>query len=77
MAIRDSTKEERDIWVVNTGCNSLVTNNIKWYINFVEFTKSQQIGGHSSKPTLAYRTGTIVLLALRPGGRSKLELKDM
>jgi len=76
MAVRN-TMEERDTWVADSGCDGHVTNNMKWYINFVEFTKPRKIGGHSSQPTLAWGTGTALLPALRPGGKSELELQDV
>jgi hypothetical protein len=76
MALRDLI-EERDTWVADSGCNGHVTNNMKWFTDFTEFTTPRMIAGHSSEPTLAWGTGTVLLPALRPKGRSELELRDV
>ena len=50
---------------------------MKWFIDFQEFPTPRLIGGHSAEPSLAWGTGTVLLHALRPEGRSRMELKDV
>ena len=77
MALRNDAINERDTWIADTGCDGPVANDMKWYVDFVEFAEPRRIGGHSSEPTLAWGTGTVMLPTLRPGGRSELELRDV
>jgi len=76
MALR-SHIEEKDTWIADSGCDKHVSNSIKWYTEFTEFPTPRKIGSHSTEPTLAWGTGTVILPALRPEGRSELELKDV
>jgi hypothetical protein len=69
--------DERDTWIADSGCDGHVTKNMKWYTEYTEFPTPRMIRGHSSEPTLAWGTGTVLLPALRPGGRSELELRDV
>ena len=77
MALRSEAEEEKDVWIADSGCDGHVTNNMKWYTDFVEFPTPRKIGGHSTEPTLAFGTGTIMLPALRPDGRTEMELRDV
>src|SRR6266516_1469740 len=69
--------DERDTWIADSGCDGHVTNNLKWYTEYTEFSTPRMIRGHSSEPTLALGTGTVLLPALRPEGRSELEFRDV
>jgi len=77
MALRDDAVNEKDVWIADTGCDGHITNDMKWYVDFVEFTEPRRIGRHSSEPTLAWGTGTAILPMMRPGGQSELELHDV
>jgi len=50
---------------------------MKWYIEYTEFLISRIIVGYSTEPTLTWGSGTVLLSALRPKGKSRLELKDV
>ena len=38
MAFREPIEDDKDIFVADSGCNGHVTNDMKWYIDFEEFT---------------------------------------
>jgi hypothetical protein len=76
MAVRNQI-DERDTWMVDSGCSGHITNNMKWYIDYIEFSMPRIIKGLAPETTLAWGTGTVLLPALRPEGRSELELQDV
>src|SRR5437764_2185301 len=76
MAVRNQI-DERNTWMVDSGCSGHITNDMKWYIDYVEFSMPRIIKGLAPETTLAWGTGTVLLPALRPEGRSELELQDV
>jgi hypothetical protein len=76
MAFRQPLEEKRDIWIADSGSDGHVTN-MKWFTDFKEFPTPRKINGHSSEPTLALGTGTVLLPALRPEEKSELEIRDV
>ena len=56
--------DERHTWIADSGCDGHVTKNMKWYTEYTEFPTPRMIRGHSSEPTLAWGTGTVLLPAL-------------
>jgi hypothetical protein len=77
MAFRQPLKEKKDIWITDSGFNSYITNNIKWYTKYTEFLILKIIKGYSSEPTLILGIRTVLLPTLRPKGRSRLEIRDV
>jgi hypothetical protein len=53
MAFRQPLKEKKDVWIADSGSDGHVTNNMKWFTDFKEFSTPKKISGHSSEPTLA------------------------
>jgi hypothetical protein len=48
MALRSEVEEEKDVWIADSGCDGHVTNNMKWYTDFVEFpTRRSQHGAYA------------------------------
>ncbi len=76
LAVRN-VKDDRDTWVADSGANIHVTNNMKWFINFSEFSTPRMINGHSSESTLAWGSGTVLLPALNPAGLCPMKLQDV
>src|SRR5437016_10043176 len=76
LALRQPLKEKKtDVWVTSVRCNGHITNDIKWYIEYTKFPTPRIINRHTSQPILAYGTGTILLPALRPEGRTHMEIQ--
>jgi hypothetical protein len=77
MAFRQPLEEKKDVWIADSGSDGHITNDMKWYTEYTEFPTPKMIKGHSSEPTLALGTGIVLLPALRPEGRSQLEIRDV
>jgi len=50
---------------------------MKWFIDYSECSTPRIIAGVSSEPAMAWGSGTILIPALRPEGRTHMELKDI
>jgi len=70
-------EEKKDIWIADSGSDGHITNNMKWFKDFKEFLIPKKISGHSTEPTLALGTGTVLLPALRPGGQCQMTIQDV
>ena len=77
MAFRQPLEEKKDVWIADSGSDGYITNGMKWYTEYTEFPIPKMIKGYSSEPTLTLGTGTVLLPALRPEGRSQLEIRDV
>jgi hypothetical protein len=78
LTLRQPLKEKKtDVWVTSTACSGHIANDIKWFQDFIRFTTPRKVKGIGFKPALAWGSGTILLPALTPNGKSRGEVHDV
>jgi hypothetical protein len=78
LTLRQPLKEKKiDVWVTSTACSSHITNNIKYFQDFIRFIIPRKVKGIGFKPALAWEFRIILLPALTPNGKSRGEVYDI